>query len=78
MYVLNANGLSLDHRGGQYDVLCQVAKEVQADIMGCQEHTNVDASHQSLAKHLAPNNTPTLAAGTFGGRVNTNSFRINV
>ena len=41
LYSLNANGLSLDKRGGQFDELCKIAKEVQADILRCQEH-NLD------------------------------------
>ena len=43
VYSLNLNGISLDRRGGQFDTLCSVAKEIQADIICCQEH-NVDTS----------------------------------
>jgi hypothetical protein len=32
VYGMNVNGLSLDKRGGQLDVLCKVIKEVQADV----------------------------------------------
>lgn len=42
LYALNLNGLSLDWRGGQFDELCKVAKEVQVDMIWCQE-PNVDA-----------------------------------
>jgi exonuclease III len=35
---LNANGFTLDRRGGQFDAFCRVVKEVQADIVACQEH----------------------------------------
>ena len=38
IYALNLNGLTLDRRGGQFDDLCKVAKEAQADIVACQEH----------------------------------------
>ena len=43
IYSLNLNGIALDRRGGQFDTLCQVAREVQADIVCCQEH-NVDTT----------------------------------
>ena len=33
IYGLNVNGLTLDRRGGQLDVLCKVLKEVQADVL---------------------------------------------
>jgi hypothetical protein len=38
IYSLNVNGLSLDRRGGKFDELCKVMKEVQADVLCCQEH----------------------------------------
>ena len=38
VYSLNANGFTLDRRGGQFDEFCKVTKEVQADIVACQEH----------------------------------------
>ena len=47
---MNVNGLSLDHRGGQFDEVCKVAKEVQSDFLCCQE-TNVDAS-QPLVRNI--------------------------
>ena len=50
LYVMNVNDLSLDHRGGQVDEVCKVAKEVQADFLCCQE-TNVDAS-QPLVRNI--------------------------
>jgi exonuclease III len=43
VYSLNLNGISLDRRGGQFEDLCKIAKEIQADIICCQEH-NVDTS----------------------------------
>ena len=43
LYVQNVNGLSLDRRGGQFDNLCQVQKEAQADVFLGQEH-NVDST----------------------------------
>ena len=38
VYGQNVNGLSLDRRGGQFDSLCKVLKETQADVMCGQEH----------------------------------------
>ena len=43
VYSLNLNGISLDRRGGQFDDLCKITKEIQADVICCQEH-NVDTS----------------------------------
>ena len=43
IYSLNVNGLSIDRRGGRFDDLCKVGKEVQADIICCQEH-NLDTT----------------------------------
>ena len=42
IYVQNVNGIRLDKRGGQFDSVCQVQKEVQADIFLGQEH-NLDS-----------------------------------
>ncbi len=39
---MNVNGSNLDRRGGQFDTVCEVHKEVQADIMCGQEH-NLDS-----------------------------------
>lgn len=50
LYVMNVNGLSLDNRSGQFDDVCKMAKETQADILCCQE-TNVDVS-QPLVRHV--------------------------
>lgn len=47
LYSLNVNGLTLDKRGGQFDELCKVAKEVQADILCCQEH-NLDTTQTAV------------------------------
>jgi hypothetical protein len=41
IYSLNVNGLSIDRRGGRFDDLCKVGKEVAADVICCQEH-NLD------------------------------------
>jgi hypothetical protein len=38
LYGMNVNGLRLDKRGGQLDVLCAVMKEAQADVFCGQEH----------------------------------------
>jgi hypothetical protein len=33
VYAMNVNGLSLDRRGGKFSTVCQVQREVQADIL---------------------------------------------
>jgi hypothetical protein len=38
VYALIVNGLTLDRRGCQFDELCKVSKEVQDDMVACQEH----------------------------------------
>jgi len=43
IYSLNVNGLSIDRRGGRFDDLCKVAKEVKADVICGQEH-NLDTT----------------------------------
>ena len=35
---MNVNGITLDRRGGQFDTICAIQKEVQADILCGQEH----------------------------------------
>ena len=51
IYVQNVNGIRLDKRGGQFDSVCQVQKEVQADIFLGQEH-NLDSSQYSVRSIL--------------------------
>ena len=51
VYSLNTNGLSLDRRGGRFDDLCKVAKEVQADVVCCQEH-NLDTTRSNVRSVL--------------------------
>ena len=51
VYSLNVNGLSLDSRGGRFDDLCQVTKEVQADICCVQEH-NLDTTRTQVQSIL--------------------------
>ncbi len=51
VYSLNVNGLSLDKRGGRFDDLCKVAKEVQTDILCCQEH-NLDTTKHHVRSIL--------------------------
>jgi exonuclease III len=51
LYSLNVNGLSLDKRGGKFDELCKIMKEVQADIVCCQEH-NLDTTKTSVRSIL--------------------------
>jgi exonuclease III len=38
IYAMNVNGITLDRRGGQFDTICAIQKEVQADILCGQEH----------------------------------------
>ena len=51
IYGLNVNGLMLDRRGGQFDVLCEVIKEVDADVMCGQEH-NLDSDQTQVRSSL--------------------------
>jgi exonuclease III len=51
VYSLNVNGLALDRRGGQFETLCSIAKELQVDILCGQEH-NVDASQAEVRNIL--------------------------
>ena len=51
IYSLNVNGFSLDRRGGQFDEYCRMAKEVQADIICCQEH-NLDTTQTQVRSIL--------------------------
>ena len=56
IYSLNLNGLALDRRGGQFDTLCRIAREVQADIVCCQEH-NVDTTNSTVKSILYQTST---------------------
>jgi hypothetical protein len=47
LYSMNVNGLSLDRRGGKFDELCKITREVQADILCCQEH-NLDTTRPNV------------------------------
>lgn len=47
IYAMNVNGLRLDQRGGQLDVLSKVLKEVEADVFCGQEH-NLESNHTSV------------------------------
>lgn len=51
VYSMNVNGLTLDRRGGQFDTLCKVHKEVGADIMCGQEH-NLDSEKTQVRSIL--------------------------
>jgi exonuclease III len=48
---MNVNGLRLDRLGGQFDIQCQVQKEVQADIFCGQEH-NLDSDKTQVRSIL--------------------------
>ena len=51
IYSLNLNGIALDKRGGQFDTLCTIAKELQVDILCGQEH-NVDTTQSEVRNIL--------------------------
>ena len=51
LYAQNVNGLPLDRRGGQFDTLCQVQKEAQADVFLGQEH-NLDSTQYRVKSIL--------------------------
>ena len=51
IYAQNVNGISLDRRGGQYDTLCQLIREVQVDVFLGQEH-NLDSSQYQVRSTL--------------------------
>ena len=51
IYSLNVNGLSIDRRGGRFDDLCKVAKEVKADVICGQEH-NLDTTRSQVRSVL--------------------------
>jgi hypothetical protein len=51
IYVLNVHGLSLDRRGGHFDDLCKVSKEVQADVL-CGQEINVDVTQPMVRSIL--------------------------
>ncbi|KAI2499828.1 hypothetical protein MHU86_14645 [Fragilaria crotonensis] len=66
IYSLNLNGLSLDRRGGQFDTLCSIAKELQVDILCGQEH-NVDTSQaevRNILHNTAKQHWPRLRLAT--------------
>ena len=51
VYAMNGNGLSLDRRGGKFSTVCQVQREVQADILCGQEH-NLDSDKTQIRSIL--------------------------
>jgi exonuclease III len=51
VYGMNVNGLQLDQRGGQLDVLCKMITEVQADVFCGQEH-NLDSDNTQVRQIL--------------------------
>ena len=48
-YGMNLNGLTIDRKGGQFDLLCRMIKEVQADVFCGQEH-NLDTTQSGIRK----------------------------
>jgi exonuclease III len=53
IYALNLNGIALDRRGGQFDLLCKIATELQVDVL-CGQELNVDTS-QSVVRSILYN-----------------------
>ncbi|KAI2492122.1 hypothetical protein MHU86_22426 [Fragilaria crotonensis] len=51
IYSQNVNGLTFDRRGGQFEEVCRVHKEVQADIFVGQEH-NLDTTQYHVRSSL--------------------------
>ena len=51
LYAQNVNGLPLDRRGGQFDTLCKVQKETEADVFLGQEH-NLDSTQTQVRSIL--------------------------
>ena len=52
VYSLNVNGFALDRRGGQFDELCRVASEVQADMIAYQQEINIDTTQPVIRSIL--------------------------
>jgi hypothetical protein len=51
LYIQNVNGIKLHQDGGQFDELCTIFKEVQADIVCIQEH-NLDTTQYDVRQTL--------------------------
>ena len=49
VYVSNINGMHLDARGGKFDTICRIVRDIKADIFCAQEH-NVDTTQGPLRK----------------------------
>jgi hypothetical protein len=47
IYIQNVNGIQIQKDGGQFDVLCKIVKEVQADVLCIQEH-NLDTTQYEV------------------------------
>ena len=52
VYGLNVNGFTLDRRGGQFSTLCEVMKEVQADVFLGSEYKNLDSADTQVRSIL--------------------------
>ena len=51
IYIQNVNGIQIQKDGGQFDVLCKIVKEVQADVLCIQEH-NLDTTQYEVRHTL--------------------------
>ena len=51
VYSQNVNGLSMDRRGGQFDDLCAIHKELEADIF-CGQERNLDSTQMHIKSYI--------------------------
>ena len=51
VYSQNVNGLSMDRRGGQFDDVCTMHKEIEADVFCGQEH-NLDTTQMHIRSYI--------------------------
>jgi hypothetical protein len=70
IYCQNANGLHLDKRGGEFAIACNLAREVQADVLSITEH-NLDTNKFVVRKlchdtrtSLLPHSSLTMGSST--------------
>jgi exonuclease III len=70
IYCQNANGLRLDKRGGEFAIACNLAREVQADVLSITKH-NLDTNKFVVRKlchdtrtSLLPHSSLTMGSST--------------
>jgi hypothetical protein len=52
IYAQNVNGIKLDADGGQYKEICDLVKEVKADILFCFQEHNLDTTQFKIRQIL--------------------------